>query len=415
VIFAVDVNGLLKLWLVFSAIYRQTVATIQEEIMVLHSTRWLALAYFTYFFSYGIFLPFWSVWLKGIGLTPQTIGILLGAGLVARFLGSLLIAPRVSDPSRLITALRVLALLTLLFALAFWAGHTVAWLMVVMIGFNLFFSPLVPLTDALANTWQKQITMDYGRVRVWGSIAFVIGSAVTGKLVSLYDHQAILAMLTLGLISMLLGMLLRPSVLPQGQSRQQEAAGWPAWKSLIRQSWRFLACVSLLQGAHAAYYGFSAIYWQEAGYSASTVGYLWSLGVVAEVVVFTLSHKLFRRWSARDLLLLSAVCGVVRWGLMGWTTALPGLVLIQILHCGTFTVCHLAAMRYIAARQGADVIRLQAVYSAVAMGGSIAVMTVFAGFLFQHLHQGVFWVMALVALPAMVLRPRVSAQVSPQA
>ncbi len=55
--------------------------------MVLHSTRWLALSYFTYFFSYGIFLPFWSVWLKGIGLTPETIGILLGAGLVARFLG----------------------------------------------------------------------------------------------------------------------------------------------------------------------------------------------------------------------------------------------------------------------------------------------------------------------------------------
>ncbi|SQI96864.1 3-phenylpropionic acid transporter [Klebsiella oxytoca] len=38
--------------------------------MVLHSTRWLALSYFTYFFSYGIFLPFWSVWLSGLGLTP---------------------------------------------------------------------------------------------------------------------------------------------------------------------------------------------------------------------------------------------------------------------------------------------------------------------------------------------------------
>lgn len=378
--------------------------------MVLHSTRWLALSYFTYFFSYGIFLPFWSVWLKGTGLTPETIGLLLGAGLVARFLGSLLIAPRISDPARLIFALRVLALCTLLFALAFWAGHQVAWLMVVMVGFNLFFSPLVPLTDALANTWQKQVTMDYGRVRVWGSIAFVIGSALTGKLVSLFDYRAILALLTLGTISMLLGMLLRPSVMPQGQSRQQEVAGWAAWKRLIIQSWRFLACVSLLQGAHAAYYGFSAIYWQEAGYSASTVGYLWSLGVVAEVVVFTLSNRLFRRFSARDLLLLSAVCGVVRWGLMGWTTALPWLVIIQILHCGTFTVCHLAAMRYIAARQGSEVIRLQAVYSAVAMGGSIALMTIFAGFLFQHLHQGLFWVMALVALPAMFLRPAVSAR-----
>ncbi|ECJ9881627.1 3-phenylpropionate MFS transporter [Salmonella enterica] len=374
--------------------------------MALYSTRWLALSYFTYFFSYGIFLPFWSVWLKGLGLTPET---LLGVGLVARFLGSLFIAPRVSDPSRLISALRVLALLTLVFALAFWAGTHVAWLMVVMVGFNLFFSPLVPLSDALANTWQKQIILDYGRVRLWGSIAFVIGSALTGKLVSLYDYQAILALLTLGVASMLLGMLLRPSVPPQGESRQQESAGWPAWRTLVAQSWRFLTCVCLLQGAHAAYYGFSAIYWQGAGYSASAVGYLWSLGVVAEVIIFALSKKLFRRFSARDLLLLSAVCGVVRWGLMGWSTALPWLIVIQILHCGTFTVCHLAAMRYIAARQGSEVIRLQAVYSAVAMGGSIAIMTVFAGFLYQHLGGGVFWIMALVALPAIFLRPKVVA------
>ena len=222
--------------------------------MVLHSTRWLALSYFTYFFSYGIFLPFWSVWLKGIGLAPETIGLLLGAGLIARFLGSLLLAPRVTDPSRLVFALRILALLTLVFAVAFWFGTTTAWLFIVMIGFNLFFSPLVPLTDALAGTWQKQITLDYGKVRVWGSLAFVIGSALTGKLISIFDYQAILVMLSIGVASMLLGMMLRPSVMPEGQARQNESAGWPAWRKLIIESWRFLACVSLLQGAHAAYY-----------------------------------------------------------------------------------------------------------------------------------------------------------------
>ncbi|NIY48992.1 3-phenylpropionate MFS transporter [Cedecea colo] len=378
--------------------------------MVLHSTRWLALSYFTYFFSYGVFLPFWSVWLTGVGLPPETIGLLLGAGLIARFLGSLLLAPRVADPSRLVFALRLLALLTLLFAVAFWFGQTSAWLLIVMVGFNLFFSPLVPLTDALAGTWQKQITMDYGRVRLWGSLAFVIGSALTGKLVSVFSYQAILVLLSIGVASMLIGMLLRPSVMPQGETRQKEAAGWQAWKTLIFSSWRFLACVSLLQGAHAAYYGFSAIYWQGAGYSASVVGYLWSLGVVAEIVVFALSNKLFRRWGARDLLLLSGAAGILRWSLMAWTTDLPWLIAAQILHCGSFTVCHLAAMRYISARQGSEVIRLQAVYSAVAMGGGIAIMTMFSGFLYQHMQGRMFWIMALVALPALVLRPRVAAR-----
>ncbi|EOC1521431.1 3-phenylpropionate MFS transporter [Cronobacter turicensis] len=378
--------------------------------MVLQSTRWLALSYFTYFFSYGIFLPFWSVWLAGVGVAPETIGLLLGSGLIARFLGSLLLAPRVKDPSRLVFALRLLAVLTLVFALGFWFGHQTAWLFVVLVGFNLFFSPLVPLTDALAATWQRQITMDYGRVRLWGSLAFVIGSALTGKLVSVYDYRAILALLSLGVASMLIGMLLKPSIMPQGEARHNEAAGWPVWRRLIAENWRFLACVSLLQGAHAAYYGFSAIYWQSKGYSASVVGYLWSLGVVAEIIIFALSKRLFSRFGARDLLLLSGVLGIIRWGLMGWTTALPWLIVAQILHCGSFSICHLAAMRYIAAREGSEVIRLQSVYSAVAMGGGIAVMTVFAGFLYRHLAGGVFWVMALVALPALFLRPRVAAR-----
>ncbi|MEL5213366.1 3-phenylpropionate MFS transporter [Serratia nevei] len=374
--------------------------------MVLQSTRWLALSYFTYFFSYGIFLPFWGVWLKGEGIAPETIGMLLGAGLVARFLGSLLIAPRVKDPSHLVSALRLLALLTLAFAVGFCFGNGWGWLMLVIAGFNLFFSPLVPLTDALAGTWQKQIRMDYGRVRLWGSLAFVIGSALTGQLVAMWGHNAILYSLIFSVLAMLLGMLLKPSVMPQGEARTHSGAERSLW-ALLKEGpvWRFLLCVTLLQGAHAGYYSFGSIYWQEAGYSASTIGYLWSLGVVAEVIIFASSNVLFRRWNARNLLLLSACCGVLRWSLMAYSTELGWLLLIQILHCGTFTVCHLAAMRFIAARQGQEVIRLQAVYSALAMGGGIAVMTVIAGFLFEHWQGGVFWVMAAVAVPALFIRP----------
>jgi len=376
--------------------------------MAIGSARWLGLGYFTYFFCYGIYLPFWGVWLKGTGLDAEKIGLLLGCGMVARFVGSLLIASQVKNPSRLITALRLLALMTCLFAAGFWVGEQWMWLLTVMIGFNLFFSPLVPLSDALAATWTQQIGLAYGPVRLWGSLAFVISSALTGVLVSAWSSNAILMLLSIGVISMLAGMMLTPVTQPQGHERQGPAGGgWQEWRALLRANavWRFMLCVTLLPGAHAAYYGFSAIWWQESGYSASTVGYLWSLGVVAEIVVFAMSNRLFRRWSARDLLLLSGICALIRWGLMGATTALPLLIVAQILHCGSFTVCHLAAMRFIAARQGAEVIRLQSLYSALAMGGGIAIMTMICGVLFAHLQGHLFWVMALVALPALFLRP----------
>ncbi|MDE8557135.1 3-phenylpropionate MFS transporter [Pantoea vagans] len=376
--------------------------------MAIGSARWLGLGYFTYFFCYGIYLPFWGVWLKGTGLDAEKIGLLLGCGMVARFVGSLLIASQVKNPGRLITALRLLALMTCLFAAGFWIGEQWMWLLTVMIGFNLFFSPLVPLSDALAATWTQQIGLAYGPVRLWGSLAFVISSALTGVLVSAYSSQAILLLLSVGVIAMLAGMMLRPATQPQGHERQSAAGGgWQEWRALLRENavWRFMLCVTLLQGAHAAYYGFSAIWWQESGYSASTVGYLWSLGVVAEIIVFALSSRLFRRWSARDLLLFSGICALIRWGLLGASTALPLLIVAQILHCGSFTVCHLAAMRFIAARQGAEVIRLQSLYSALAMGGGIAIMTMICGMLFAHLQGHLFWVMALVALPALFLRP----------
>ena len=124
--------------------------------MVLQSTRWLALGYFTYFLVTAFFYLSGASGLRGL-LNARNhrpvIGGRSGCPFSREFAHR---APR-QHPSRLISALRVLALLTLLFAVAFWAGAHVAWLMLVMIGFNLFFSPLVPLTDALANTWQKRV------------------------------------------------------------------------------------------------------------------------------------------------------------------------------------------------------------------------------------------------------------------
>ncbi|WP_340613564.1 3-phenylpropionate MFS transporter [Xenorhabdus thailandensis] len=408
--------------------------------MVVPSTFWLGLGYFTYFFSYGIFLPFWSVWLKGEGIDASMIGILLGVGMVARFVGSLVISPTVKNPAKLINALRLLSLLALLFAIGFVFGSHWAWLFFIMVGFNLFFSPLVPLSDALAGTWQKQFTFDYGKVRVWGSIAFVISSSLAGILMSAnginfsisslnvdwnisFDrlnnwighelfgtHHIILAFLLFSVTAMLLGMMLKPSIMPVGKVKVANTNA-VSFKELLSEKsvWRFLLCVTLLQAAHAGYYSFGSIYWEQAGYSSSTIGYLWSLGVVAEVVVFTFSKQLFRRWSARNLLLLSGICGVVRWGLMGTSTELPVLIIIQILHCGTFTVCHLAAMRFIGARKENEIIRLQATYSALAMGGGIAVMSMVAGFMYEQIGSGIFGVMALVVLPALFLRPKVEA------
>lgn len=107
--------------------------------MIIPSTRWLALDYFTYFFAYGIFLPFIAMWLNGEGLEADIIGILLAAGLSARFIGSLMIATIVKGSRHLITTLRLFAGLTLIFAIGFIVSSNWLWLLFIMLAFNLFF------------------------------------------------------------------------------------------------------------------------------------------------------------------------------------------------------------------------------------------------------------------------------------
>lgn len=378
--------------------------------MIIPSTRWLALDYFTYFFAYGIFLPFIAMWLNGEGLEADIIGILLATGLSARFIGSLMIAPIVKGSRHLITTLRLFAGLTLIFAIGFIVSSNWLWLLFIMLAFNLFFSPMVPLTDALSASWQKQITFDYGKVRAWGSLAFIIRASSMGYLANNWGHKIIIYALLASIVIMLLTMLLQPTVLPKA-TYCQIANTTISLKQLLLDSsvWRFLLCITLLQSSHAAYYGFSSIYWKEVGYSDAIIGLLWSLSIVAEVIVFTFSYVLFRHWQASGLLLLAASCAVIRWSLIASFTALPILIMSQLLHSGTFTVCHLAAMRFISARNEDEIIRLQAFYSALALGAGLAIVTIVVGFVYEHFpfhHNWVFWLMSLIAIPALFIRPR---------
>ncbi|HGJ5868909.1 3-phenylpropionate MFS transporter [Arsenophonus nasoniae] len=378
--------------------------------MIIPSTRWLALDYFTYFFAYGIFLPFIAMWLNGEGLEADIIGILLATGLSARFIGSLMIAPIVKGSRHLITTLRLFAGLTLIFAIGFIVSSNWLWLLFIMLAFNLFFSPMVPLTDALAASWQKQITFDYGKVRAWGSLAFIISASSMGYLANNWGHKIIIYALLASIVIMLLTMLLQPTVLPKATYCQMANTTISLKQLLLDSSvWRFLLCITLLQSSHAAYYGFSSIYWKEVGYSDAIIGLLWSLSIVAEVIVFTFSYVLFRHWQASGLLLLAASCAVIRWSLMASFTALPILIMSQFLHSGTFTVCHLAAMRFISARNEEEIIRLQAFYSALALGAGLAIVTIVVGFVYEHFpfhHNWVFWLMSLIAIPALFIRPR---------
>lgn len=366
---------------------------------------WISQYFLGFFFAYGVYLPFWSLWFKEQGVSSTDIGLLVGIGLATRCVANMVITPRIHKAEHIMPALRWLSFAALIFVgFHFFTGGSF-WLMALAtVLFNLCCGPVVPLSDALANYYARLKMLDYGRTRLWGSIAFIAGSTVVGYLISLYGTDMILYTALVGVFVSLLLSMRSANVMPV--TRSEHHSERPKLTQLLTDGpvVKFLLLAALIQGSHAAYYSFSAIYWQQAGHSEEIIGYLWSLGVVSEVAVFALSNRLFAGWSLRALFVAASIGVMLRWGITASTTLLLGLVLVQLLHGVTFAMAHIAAIQYIQNSEEHKMVALQALYNALPLGAFIAAMTAFSGWGFEHWGANVFWVMAAMGLVALFIK-----------
>ncbi|EMV9317706.1 3-phenylpropionate MFS transporter [Vibrio vulnificus] len=366
---------------------------------------WISQYFLGFFFAYGVYLPFWSLWFKEQGVSSTDIGLLVGIGLATRCVANMVITPRIHKAEHIMPALRWLSFAALIFVgFHFFTGGSF-WLMALAtVLFNLCCGPVVPLSDALANYYARLKMLDYGRTRLWGSIAFIAGSTVVGYLISLYGTDMILYTALVGVFISLLLSMRSANVMPL--TRSEHHSERPKLTQLLTDGpvVKFLLLAALIQGSHAAYYSFSAIYWQQAGHSEEIIGYLWSLGVVSEVAVFALSKRLFAGWSLRALFVAASIGVMLRWGITASTTLLLGLVLVQLLHGVTFAMAHIAAIQYIQNSEEHKMVALQALYNALPLGAFIAAMTAFSGWGFEHWGANVFWVMAAMGLVALFIK-----------
>ncbi|WP_115718864.1 3-phenylpropionate MFS transporter [Gallaecimonas mangrovi] len=371
--------------------------------MTLSPTRWLSLFYIHFFLGWGIYLPFWSLWLKGQSLTPAMIGILLGVAQGTRAMGSLFITTRIKRSEQLIPASRLLALATLFVFAGFVLPQSLPLLLALTLVGSLVYSPLMPISDAMATRMVAQIGMDYGKVRLWGSVAFVVMSTLMGYLTNLWGSQAVLWGLLATQLMLFVGTLPKMSVTLTDGPKAKTSTPWLTLLK-IPMLRRFIATNMAIQGSHAAYYGFSAIYWQSLGIKASTIGFLWSWGVVVEVAVFYFAKRLFANKSAAWLLTIAATAVMVRWTGTAFAHSLWQLWLLQTLHGLTFTTAHLGAITYISKELPRHhSVGTQALYSAMALSLSVAAMMLVTGWLFAPMAGLVFLVMAALGIPALLL------------
>ena len=165
----------------------------------------------------------------------------------------------------------------------------------------------------------------------------------------------------------------------------------------------FLMATGLCQASHSVLYSFGTLTWRAAGIDDVTISLLWGLSVAVEIVLMLFSGKLLARLGVTGMIGLALGCGMVRWLGMAFTTELWVLVLLQLLHAGTFAACHLGAMAFIQRALPASGVALgQSVYYAIGTGGAQALIYQIAGLLYGAYGQKAFLGMLVVSALGMV-------------
>lgn len=360
----------------------------------------LAAYYALLFTAVGIQLPFWPVWLSAQGLSAAEIGMLAAVGYLCRIVVNPvvgIVVDRRGDRRKPMIALALAAAT----AWAFFGGvDGFAAILVVTLVASGLWAAIMPVGDSLALMMAAEWKLDYGRVRLWGSAAFIAAAVLTGRLLLTVSPSVLVWLVTAALVATALGC----APLPDLRAPSHHGAR-VALRPLLTSApfLLFLACTALNQASHTVYYAFATLHWRAAGIGDDTIGLLWSEGVVAEIVLFAVSAPLVRRLGAGGLLMAAGAGGVLRWLALGLTTSVPLLAMAQILHAATFGCAHLGAMRFMhrAIPPGLGV-RAQGLYAAVAMGVAPGLMSPLTGALFQRFGGGAFLAMAVLSLGALV-------------
>ena len=364
-----------------------------------------AFFYGAVFLVIGIALPFWPLWLESRGLTPAEIGLLLGPAYWIKVVTTPSLAYAADRSGRTKTVLIVLAGISLLaYGGFFWATAFWQIFLLQLLAAATFFA-LNPLAESMTLAAVTRDNLDYGRIRLWGSLTFILGALGTGALLEGRSSDIILWLIVGAACGALLAAIVFPAAPPQ-PSRPQAGQ----LRALLTQGafLPFLIAAGLLQASHAVYYGFSSLNWEAAGLSKEAIGWLWAEGVIAEILLFALAGKYLSRASPRSLLLWAGLAGVLRWSLLGLTNDLWLLILLQTLHAGTFGLAHLGAMRFIAGRApDGHRATAQGLYAAISGGLIMGLAIMVSGGLYEHFAGQAYFAMAGISLAGALLAARI--------
>lgn len=345
-----------------------------------HTPYWrLSGFYFFYFASLAVLVPYWGLYLQWLDFSAREIG-----ELTAILLATRIIAPNIwgwiADHHG--QRMRIVRFASFASALAFSGmliDQSYFWIASVMLVFSFFWNASLPQFEVTTLQHLGEHSHHYSKIRLWGSIGFIIVVIFLGELLEFFDASIVPYAVLLSMVAIWLISLTVPESASGHLSLTQQSLS-----SIIKRPEiiAFLSISFLVQLSHGPYYTFYTIYLEQHLYSRSLIGQLWALGVIAEVVIFLFMHKWLPRFGIRAVLLVSLLFSTVRWLLIGFfPDNLSLLLFAQLLHAASFGTFHAAAIAWVHQHfTGRNQGRGQALYSSVSFGAGGAIGSLFSGY-----------------------------------
>jgi PPP family 3-phenylpropionic acid transporter len=327
----------------------------------------LAGFYFFYFGFIGAFAPYFALYLESLGYSAALIGVVLAVPASMRMFAPYLWGHLADRYARRVAISCYAGLAGTLCYMAVFFTTAPLWLILVVGLWSFFWSAALPLMETTTLDHLRGATGRYGRIRLWGSVGFILAVAGVGWVLDRADIRVLLWIVAATLV----GILVCAWRVPEAAHLAGEEAPTPIGRLLRTPAVIALitACM-LMSVAHGPYYTFFSIHLVDLGYSKSAVGWLWALGVIAEIAVFAYLPWFYRSFSAHSLLLASFALAVLRFVLIAWMShLLPVLLAAQVLHAASFGVFHSAALATVHRLfAGGSRARGQALYSSLSFG-----------------------------------------------
>ncbi|MGE8205466.1 MFS transporter [Heyndrickxia sp. NPDC080065] len=373
----------------------------------MNSQRWMSRQFFSFFITWGIFLPFWTGWMihtKDISVSQASL--IMSLGLVARGISTLLIFPYLSRKFSSKALINGMAIGTLIAIVCYIPANSFASLLVATLLLHLFYPALMPALDSAAGILaQNKQLKHYGKSRSWGSIGFVISGVILTVFTGALGDDVILWALLLGtLVLVCLNFMRAPVVLNEKPPVNQTKKVGMLQLFRVKHFGVVLVIVILLQAAHASYYNYGYIFLQEIHAPKYLIGVIINIAVISEIIFFFIADRSFRRFSVGSLLTLAALGSTVRWILVFTFPNVIVFCISQTLHACSFAMGHYAFMKFLIKNiPHSQIPNAQGMYSALALSWSTAIFTIFGGYLYEIEPRYAFIGMIVCTIPSMLL------------